>query len=340
MRLGNGLIDLSARANLQIRGVAVGDHGALVDGLSALGLIDPSTEVEARSNLVVTPFWQAGDGVQDLVACLSAALAAQTAPQTPGKFGYALDCGHAPVLGNVSADIRVERMSDGQMLVRADGCAQGAKTTASDAVDLALALAHWFVASGGAVGGRGRMAAHLGGGARLPEAYMATPAQTMPPFRPQPGPCAGGVLVGLEFGQIAAETLSDLAQYGALRMTPWRMLLIEGAGPMPHLPGLIVSADDPLLAVVACTGAPGCPQGLAATRPLARRLAPHVPAGATLHVSGCAKGCAHPGSAPLTLVARPGGRCDLILNGTASDAAVATNLSPDDLSPALLHEFR
>ena len=35
-------------------------------------------------------------------------------------------------------------------------------------------------------------------------------------------------LVGFEFGQMQAETLAALADLGALRVTPWRMLLIEG----------------------------------------------------------------------------------------------------------------
>ena len=47
-----------------------------------------------------------------------------------------------------------------------------------------------------------------------------------------------------------------------------------------------------MLRVIACTGAPGCLQAHAATRPLARALAPKLTE--TLHVSGCAKGCAHP----------------------------------------------
>ena len=230
---GNGLIDLSARANLQLRGVALCDHGALVDGLSALGLIDPSTEVEARSNLVVTPFWRAGDGVQDLVANLRAALAGDQAPQTPGKFGYAVDCGPLPVLGQVSADIRVERTSNGQLLVRADGCDTGALATLDTVAGLAQTLARWFLDSGGATGGRGRMAAHLARGARLPTAFTATEAQVAIPPRPLPGACPSGVLVGLGFGQIAAETLSELAQFGPLRLTPWRMLLVEGVDRMP-----------------------------------------------------------------------------------------------------------
>ena len=97
------------------------------------------------------------------------------------------------------------------------------------------------------------------------------------------------------------------------------------------------AAADPLLRATACTGAPGCPQGLGETRQLARSLAPHLPAGRALHVSGCAKGCAHPGPADLTLVATPEGY-DLIANGTASDTPAHRSLRPDAI-PDLLKAF-
>lgn len=62
-------------------------------------------------------------------------------------------------------------------------------------------------------------------------------------------------------------------------------------------------------------------------RDLAARLAPDVPAGKLLHVSACAKGCAHPGRADLTLVATAEG-FDLIRNGTAHDTPDRRALAP------------
>ena len=116
------------------------------------------------------------------------------------------------------------------------------------------------------------------------------------------------------------------------------MLLIEGANAAPDLPDLITRPDDPMLRVLACTGAPGCLQAHAATRDLARALAPHLTQ--TLHVSGCAKGCAHPGAAPLTLTATPAG-FNLIRDGSASGAPAREGVSAKALiqSPALLTEF-
>jgi precorrin-3B synthase len=104
------------------------------------------------------------------------------------------------------------------------------------------------------------------------------------------------------------------------------MLLIAGATETPVLPGLISDPSDPILRITACTGAPACPQGVGDTRTLARQLAPLLPKGRALHLSGCAKGCAHPAPADLTLTAT-GQAYDLILNGTASDTPSQRNLT-------------
>src|SRR6185312_3044869 len=116
----------------------------------------------------------------------------------------------------------------------------------------ALSLAAWFVASGGVRDGRGRMAAHIAVGARLPDTLVgdADPATAM--ALPHPQLRDGGALVGLAFGQLQRETLGILATLApGLRLTPWRMLFLEGLGEMPRQEGLIARAGDPLLRVVA-----------------------------------------------------------------------------------------
>ncbi|EEW24746.1 precorrin-3B synthase [Rhodobacter ferrooxidans] len=304
---GNGVIDLSARANVQLRGVTEASHGPLLEGLRALGLLDESIAAETRRNIVVTPFWDAGDGTQALAQALAKALAPD-APALPGKFGFAVDTGATPVLRGTAADIRLECSAEGRLLVRADGASTGANVTPETAAETALHLARWFVESGGISESRGRMAAHLARGAVLPGVFReaeALPPGELPQFAP--GTVPQGQLVGFAFGQMQAETLAALAGLWPLRVTPWRMLLIEGLRGTPALPGLITDAHDPLLRVIACTGAPGCPQALQPTRPLARALAAHVPSGQMLHVSGCAKACAHPGQGPVTLLAEAGG---------------------------------
>jgi precorrin-3B synthase len=327
---GNGQIDLSARANLQLRGVTPASHAPLIAALQNLALADGSADSEARQNIVVTPFWDAGDDSSAIAKTLSAALAQDDAPALPGKFGFAVDCGPRPVLAGISADIRIERGPDG-LICRADSTAMGRAVTRETAAEIAIELARWFLASGGVQQKRGRMARHLADGAKLPDLWRARPTFDAPPHRPAPGLCAQGVLVAAEFGRVDAETLAALAEAGPLRLTPWRMLLIEGATSLPDATGLIRDPADPRLRLEACTGAPGCRQGLAETRPLARALAPFLPHGMRLHVSGCAKGCAHPGPLALTLVATGADCFDLIRAGRPGDAPTRAGLSQRDL---------
>jgi precorrin-3B synthase len=281
---GNGLIDLSARGNVQLRGVRPETHAPLIADLSVLGLIDRDLAGETRRNITVSPFANA----DALALALEEALTA--APDgLPGKFGFALDVAASRWLDAVPGDIRIERGAAGRLILRVDGLPTGRPVTPADAPALAVDLAQWFVATGGVTEGRGRMAALIARGARPPESLTGTepPATQMP--RPAPGLHAAGALVALAFGQMQAATLEALATAGHdLRLTPWRMVLLEGAVTLPAIAGLITDPQDPLLRVIACTGAPACPQALAPTRPLALQLAPLVPQDGILPVSGCA----------------------------------------------------
>ena len=316
---GNGVIDLSSRANLQLRGVREGAHAPLIDDLRALGLVDDDLATEAARNLVITPF--RNDRTDRIAADLTQALA--HAPALPGKFGFAVDTGVVPVLGQVSADIRLERAADGTLILRPDGHGLGQPVTESNAAAAAVSLAQWFLDMGGVRDGRGRMAQMIERGI-IPEGCTMQPGPGVP--APLPGLCEDGALIGFAFGQVQAATLAGIGALGlAMRPTPWRMLLLVGCKTMPGDPTLITTAADPLLRVTACTGAPGCAQAMGPTRELARALAP-LKAG-QLHVSGCTKGCAHPGKADLTLVATSHGY-NLIWGGAASDAPHLTDLPP------------
>lgn len=323
--LGTGLVELTSRGNLQLRGLSERAHRAVLARLEPHGLLDADPALEARRNLLITPF---ADPQTDALAAALAAVTPQL-PDLPAKFGLVVDTGPAPVLGNSPGDIRLERAANGALILRCDGADYGAPVTPRALPQAVLALIEWFLVQGGMQEGRGRMAALIARGAHppLPDGALPPAAPRLPPG---PGLQPEGTLLGAAFGLLDATALAHLAGLGALRLTPWRMLLLERARQLPELPGLILHPGDPLLRVEACTGAPGCPQAHAATRSLARALAPNVPAGRRLHVSGCAKGCAHPGRADLTLVATPGG-FDLIRNGRAQDAPHRRGLSPDML---------
>ena len=317
---GNGLIDLSARANVQLRGIRPASHLALLDDLAALDLLDATEAHERRRNLTISPFWT-GDGWQALTNAVTALLSMDEFSALSRKFGVTLDLTQPMVLQIVSSDIRIEHHPNG-WLIRPDGFASGAVVQGVEQATTALhRLLTWFLERG-ITDGRGRMAALAG--QSLPPGFdqPMTPAAHVP----TPGPHPIGYRVGLEFGQMHAETLAAMAN-SPLRITPWRMILIEGAASAPDLPGLITDPTDPRLNVTACTGAPGCPQALQPTRDLARRFAAQVPPGQHLHVSGCAKGCAHPAPCDITLTATPQG-FTLIRNGRAADPGTPAPTNP------------
>jgi precorrin-3B synthase len=326
---GSGRIDLTARANLQLRGIAEDRLPALIRALDALGLIDPDIATETVRNIVVTPF-RDGSEAEALATDLARALAA--APDLPDKFGFAVDTGPRPLLTGTPADIRLERAGSGALLLRADGHALGRVVAPGEAAASAVGLARWFLAAGGAPGRRGRMAALVAAG-RVPDGADTPPAPPAPP--PGPGHHPEGALVGLAFGEMSADLLQRLAGLGhRLRMTPWRMLLLAGAARLPAIDGLVTDPADPLRRITACVGAPGCAQAEGPTRALAAALASDLPTGLGLHVSGCAKGCAHPGPADLTLVAAASGY-DLVRAGRASDRPALFGLGPAETAAAL-----
>lgn len=321
---GSGVIDLGSRAHLQLRGVRAAALPELHAALADMELLDPDPAQEARRNILTTPVWREEDATLRLVAALEAALA--DGPVLPPKFGFAVDTGAAAVLGGASADIRIERAGDG-LILRADGMVLGEPVTEAEAPARALALARWFAAGGG-----GRMAQRIAAGT-LPPLEATTPPLTGAPICP--GPTPFGACRALPFGQMEAAVLRHLA-VAPLRLTPWRSVVVEGCADLPPHPGLIDRADDPLLRVVACTGAPGCASASVETRALARRLAPLVPEGAVLHLSGCAKGCAHPKPASLTLTGREGA-FDLIVGGRPDAPPRLRGLAPETI-PEILED--
>lgn len=325
-RHGSGVIEATARANLQLRGVTEAAYPALMRDLRALALLGDA-DSEARRNLVLDPFH--APGTQLIARELLGGLSSDEFSALPGKFGFVIDPGTPRRLAGISGDIRIEGAAEG-MILRADGCASGRLVAdAEEAVALALDLARWFLSSGGVgVDGRGRMARHLDGGHALPDALTGDVKPIAAAPEPQPGPQGTGVCVAAGFGQFTADALRTLTACGdVIRVTPYRMLYLPTVRILPDHPDLILDPQDPLRRVQACTGMLGCPQATVTTRDLARRLAPRIPDGHHWHVSGCAKGCACPRLADLTLVGRDGA-FDLVKQGTPWDDPIRRGLSP------------
>ncbi|WP_417599957.1 cobalamin biosynthesis protein CobG [Pararhodobacter oceanensis] len=322
-RYGHGYLDLTNRANLQIRGVAEGNHLALIEALADLDLLDGDPALESRRNILVAPFWQSGDLTHRLSIALIDRLA--DLPELPAKIGFAVDTLAQPLLTRDSADIRIERAASG-LILRANGAAAGRAVTEDTAIPALLEMTAWLADH--LTQDRRRMAQVMAH-SPLPPEWCDTPALSAAPA-PQIGQQSSGALIGAAFGQIDADALAQVIRaqsLQAIRLTPWRMFYLEG-GTLPDTAAFLTDPQDPLLRVDACPGAPYCPSSSVETRALAKRLAPHV--SGTLHVSGCAKGCAHRGTADLTLTGRDG-RFDLIRHGTATDTPERRALSPDDI---------
>ncbi len=322
-RFGSGAIDLTSRANLQLRGVAEDQHDPLIAALLDLGLLDDTPEQEGRRNILITPLWQDGDLSHRLNAALVARLA--ELPDLPPKMGFAIDTGPAPLMTEVSTDARLERAVDGGLILRADGATHGRRIEEATAIDALIELMTWFVETGGPK--QGRMRRHLPT-APLPQDWTDTaPADSAAPIAP--GTLDTGLAFGAPFGRIDSTALAQLTRDSgatALRVTPWRVFLLEGAAKTDPQ-GFVTAPNDPLLNIHACPGAPSCGSASVETHALARALAARHPG---LHVSGCAKGCALPRRAPLTLVGN-NGRYDLVKDGHPWDEPLRRGLTTDDL---------
>ncbi len=354
---GNGVFDLSARANLQMRGVRGESLPLLTETLAGLGLLDQNAAAEAVRNVMVSPL--AGlDGRIDAARAaleLEAALAANTDLHAlPGKFGFLIDDGSALSLGSVPADVRFDWIGGLQFFAigiggRANeaiylGCCKG-----DDISRAALRIARAFLRLGSQMAEPPRRMRGLV--ERCGAAAIAALAGLRPGSPRKSGaieePCPVGLLrfnestcfgVGAAFGRLDADMLDTAAcaaevfGAGEIRLTPWRALIV------PHVQerqadalrahftaqGFIVDPEDGRLAVAACGGASTCERGTTDTRSdalalmfAARRL---CKTGVALHVSGCAKGCARQAATPFTLVAHAG-RYNLVLD--AHDAGIS-----------------
>lgn len=322
-RFGNGIIDLTSRANFQIRGVKESGYGDLLSALVACGLVAEDPVVEARMNVILTPFALADDLTSRIAQ--SYIDRASELPMLPDKMGVAVDAGDDRALWDASADFRFETDEAGGLILRADGASGGRAISEADAIDALIEMAQWFVTTGGAV--HDRMARHLQH-ATLPLEWTTTPPDDLQVF-PVIGPAIGGHFVGVPFGQMHATDLRALlqeAEPAAIRPTTRRALFLE-RGRRPSHPAFL-HTPDPILDVAACPGSPACAQAAGPTRGIARAVA--AKHGGTIHVSGCAKGCARRSSAAWTIVACSDGY-DVIRDGHPWDTPMARGLSEPEL---------
>lgn len=352
---GNGLIDLSQRAQLQLRGISEATIAEALRRLEAIGMLSPNADAERITNVIASPLAGLAADAFDanaVAAQLAAELQRDGALRAlPPKFLFLLDDGGALPLADVEADVRVEAAANGEVAIRIAGVPdRAALVAANEALDAALRLARAFVELRNRHANQFRRVRTLVealGADALPHAAGMTmlaftearaPARWAHIFGAQRCDAVTYAGVGAPFGRWRADELAAVAEYaesegtGDLRLTPWRALLIitpDGEAARRVVAraqhrDLITSADDMRLAVIACPGAPECPQAAAQTRAHVIDLAPLAQMiggadGVGLHLSGCAKGCARQSASPVTLLACAEG-FDLIENAGADGA--------------------
>jgi precorrin-3B synthase len=354
-RFGNGQIDLTRRANLQIRGVTEKTVEPLWETLAALDLLDDSAESEAIRNIAINPL--AGIDpteivdVRPIALALEAELASSPDLQAlPGKFAFVIDSGGLLPLTELSADIHLEARRDGNDMFiavgvgTASGVAWLAVTALFEAADVAVKVARGMLAE--CAGGRAHAlspaaVASIQSGLGLPKVHSR---QADPPIcqKPRRGLLAlqGGrhaVGLGTPLGRIESQSLTTLAAALAgigvrdVRMSPWRTIYAavdnrtdgQALTAAARALGLIVDDADPLVRIDACSGAGCCNATVLPTRDHARllaALAARTGFPGTLHVSGCSKGCARSAPADLVLVGA-GDSYRVVRNGTVRDDA-------------------
>ena len=329
-RLGNGMLGLTNRGNLQLRGFTEASAAEFAKIVVELGIAHPDPASEARRNVLAPPLIGLDPtlhpGCFDLVRKLDDTLARrQEFAPLDGKFGIVVDGGGALPTAEVAGDILLQPDRDG-VLISLDGSIMAARVPQDDAIDATLNLIRKFISTGGMRRMREADADAMFAGAGLTPAAM----RLFHPARPAIGALPGAFGLGLPFGLLQAadlEALADLAEMrgdNTLRLTPFRALLIPGITALPRLAlpksKAITDTADPLLRVEACPGAPFCASATIDTQAAGLRAAAEMEWQGVLHVSGCAKGCARPTRAPLNLVGE-NGAWNLVRNARADGEA-------------------
>lgn len=343
-RNGNGIVEITARGSFQIRGLTQASAAHLADDVDRLGI-----EVRTGVPIDISPL--AGRDASEITDPRPLAEAIRNGIEHAGlspllgpKVSVVIDGGGAIGLDSLSADIRLtaaRRRNGAFWRIALGGDAISAEpmggSTASGAVAFTLDLLTQIATLG--FGGRGR---------DLIDAQLSSlPSPTSQHWGDAKHPSVIALdgehlalSIALPFGSaIAADVIELVIQAKQAGVVEFRLALgrrllaicpdVEVAKTLARCAvtlGFIMDADDPRLAVSACSGAPACASGQFATREAADNIVKAASAvidgDVSIHVSGCAKGCAHPAPATITLVGGENG-VGLVVGGTARDLPLA-----------------
>lgn len=315
-RHGNGLVEVTARGNLQVRGLTPRSAPQFAEAVAALVAIESGLVVDVSPLAGLDPS-EAMDprGLAERIRVAAEPLVNRLGP----KVSVVVDGNGQVSLAGIKADIRLTAQTPQTWLMTLGGAKP-------QAVDEAAAFSTTMAVLGAL--------AAIGPDARATDLFPAPVTKpgkhTAPVAWPgeitlRTGHCGA---IALPFGQIEADSLVGLATAMAaegldyLRLAPDHVLLVDGmsAALLQQADdlGFVTRADDPRRHISACSGSQGCASGLIAARQIALRLAEQGVTEQHLHVSGCSKGCAHPGPARVTLVGRTDG-IGLVIDGRAGD---------------------
>jgi precorrin-3B synthase len=348
-RHGNGTMEISGRGSLQIRGLTPDSAPRFAAEIAALAI-----DICDGAQIIVDPL--PGDPASlidtgPIAAAIRDALAERPLRLAP-KVSVLIDGDGCIDLDALFADIRLRAVQADEgprfhvaLAGNAESATPGAMVAPHDAADAALDLLARIAALGPEARAADLLPISLPAKRRAKSRRKAIGMHALEN-------AANAIGVGLAFGHVRADRLMELAvmakESGAswARPAPDRALLLgtfSDAGAMNTLNGaeafgFIVEASDPRRRIAACPGAPHCMHGLIAARALAAEIAREVALpegdGIALHVSGCAKGCAYPQAAPLTIVGTEQG-CGLVRDGTAR-ATPSKYVAPRDIAAALV----
>ncbi len=339
---GNGIVEITARGSLQMRGLRSGSVQPIAADLAASAISIPAGPVIELSALHGIAPDEIGNPAE-IEARLRQELAVELlSPLLAPKLSIVLDGGGIGGLAAVTGDIRVSAVSVGVWRVAINGDERAALPlltgSAAEAVRAVGELLRQLVLLG-----RHKRCRDIERESLLlafPSMEAMTLARAPESKDPLVGTLAlpdGSAILGLRprFGQMhASELISFLEQAEALGATevrpgPGRIFFLVGldghsaatVAEMAPGYGLSVDGDDPSMHIATCAGAGACASGRFQTKACAERLVAKAPelldGSMTVHLSGCAKGCAHPRPALCVVGADDG--YHLMLDGVASD---------------------
>jgi len=339
-RYGNGTIEISARGSFQLRGFTDASAAALARDVERLGV--PASDYVP---VLTDPLSEDPDALIDatkLAFELRAAIK-RARVSVAAKVCVVVDGGGQLHLDSVTADIRlraIPTLKGLRLHLAVAGDAPSAIPLGSISPESASEVVLHLLAIIAQHGPAARARDCLSEVARAARDLGAEPCLLT--SRPRAEPigihplCNGRFALGLApaFGHAPAEAFSELARVaelngaGALRPVLDRTLLLIDLGGAAikqvareaKALGFVTRADDVRRRIIACPGSPACASGFIPARTLAAEIAGRVPnVPGTIHISGCAKGCAHPAPAALTIVGTHQG-CGILHHVSARDA--------------------